>query len=139
MSHGHGHAAGEGASEQSVAAGYELNDAKARPLVLSTIAVFVLLALSFALVAGLLLVAGANVSDASNLVQATSVQVPPEPRVEQNPNVDGDRIVGEATERLESYGWVQRRDERAFIPIERSKELLLEQGVNPFGTADQEE
>jgi hypothetical protein len=133
MSHGYGHAAGEGASEESIAAGYELNDTRARPLIYSTIGVFVLLILSFALIAGLLFVTGANPADTSNLVQATSVQLPPEPRVEQNPNVDGDRIVGEAAERLETYGWVQQRDGRAHIPIERSMELLLEQGVNPFG------
>lgn len=137
MSHGHGHAAGEGASKESIAAGYELNDTRARPLIISTIGVFALLALSFALIAGLLFVAGVNPGDTSNTVQVTSVQLPPEPRIEQNPNIDSDRIVSEAAERLESYGWVQQRDERAYIPIERSKELLLEKGVAPFGEPGQ--
>lgn len=134
MSHGHGHAAGEGASEESVAAGYEVADARQRPLVLATIGVFALIALSFVFIAGMLLVVGGQPGDASNNLADTSVQLPPEPRLEQNPQIDGDRIVSEAVERLEGYGWVQQRDGIAHVPVERSMELLVEQGINPFGT-----
>jgi hypothetical protein len=133
MSHGHGHAAAEGASEESIAAGYELADSRARPLVIATIGVFVLIALSYVFIAGLLFVAGSPVGETSNTLAATSVQLPPEPRLEQNPLTDGDRLVNEATERVESFGWVQQRDGIAHIPIERSMELLVERGVNPFG------
>lgn len=137
MSHGHGHAAGEGASQESVRAGYELGDARARPLVLATAGVFVLLLLSFALIAGLLFIAGASPIDVSNRVEETSVQAPPEPRIEQNPYIDGERLLEEATMQLETYGWVQKRDSRAHIPIERAKELLVQQGINPFGQPEQ--
>lgn len=133
MSHGHGHAA-EGASEESIAAGYEVNDAKARPLVFATGAVFALIALAFVLIAGLLFVAGGSPSDASNRLQATAEQLPPEPRLEQNPNIDGDRIVTEAAQQLEGYGWVQQNNGRAHIPIERAEELLLQKGIAPFGS-----
>lgn len=132
MSHGHGHAA-EGASEESIAVGYEVGDAKARPLVIATVAVFALIALSFVLIAGMLFVAGGQPFDSANRLEATSVQLPPEPRLEQNPNVDGERIEREAAELLEGYGWVAQRDGRAHIPIERSMELLVERGVAPFG------
>lgn len=138
MSHGHGHAAGEGASQESIDAGYELNDTRARPLVIATAAVFILLFVSFALIAGLLFLTGASPADLSNSVQETSVQLPPEPRIEQNPYADSERIVREANELLETYGWVQERDSRAHIPIERAKELLLEQGVAPFGQPEAE-
>lgn len=136
MSHGHGHGTGEGASEESIAAGYELKDTNPRPLIFATAGVFALLALSFVLIAGLLFVTGGNPTDTSNLVEETSVQLPPEPRLEQNPNIDGDRIVLESARQLEGYGWVQQRDGRARIPIERSMELLVERGVNPFGTGE---
>lgn len=136
MSHGHGsgHAAGEGASEESIAAGYELADSRARPLVIAAIGVFVLLALSFVFIAGLMFLAGGNPGDSGNTLADTSVQLPPEPRLEQNPERDGTRIVAEATERVEGYGWVQQRDGIAHIPIERSMELLLEKGIRPFET-----
>jgi len=133
MSHGHGHAAGEGASKESVAAGYEVVDARRRPLVLAVIGVFALIALSFVVTAGLLFVAGSQVGDGSNALAVTSVQLPPAPRLEQNPELDGTRIESEATERLEGYGWVQQRDGIAHIPIKRSMELLVERGINPFG------
>lgn len=132
MSHGHGHAA-EGASEESIAAGYEVNDAKARPLVIATVGVFALIALAFVLIAGMLFVAGGQPGDTSHLLQENPVQLPPEPRLEGNPNIDGDRIVREAAQQLESYGWVAQRDGRAHIPVERSMELLIERGVAPFG------
>jgi hypothetical protein len=136
MSHGHGHAAGEGASEESIRAGYELADSRARPLVLATVGVFVLIALSFIFIAGLMFVAGGNPGDSGNTLSATSVQLPPEPRIEQNAEADGDRLTAEAIERVETYGWVQQRDGIAHIPIERSMELLVEQGIAPFGAEE---
>jgi hypothetical protein len=136
--HGHGHAAGEGASPESIATGYELADVKARPLVYSTIGVFIVLFLSFALIAGMLVIAGNSPGDLSNTLDPTevAVQLPPEPRLEQNPDLDGTRIVLEANERLETYGWVQQGDGLAHIPVERSMELLLERGINPFGEGE---
>ncbi len=130
----HGHAAAEGASDESIAAGYELNDTNPRPLVISTVVVFAMLAFAFILIAGILFVVGQPVGDASHTLRPTSSQLPPEPRLEQNPNVDGERIVNEATTRLETYGWVRQQDGIAHIPIERSMELLLEQGITPFNT-----
>jgi hypothetical protein len=133
--HGHGHAAGEGASEESIAAGYEVADTHARPLVVTTIAIFVAIFLAYALMAGLLFIAGNAPGDSSNAMNPTDVaiQLPPEPRLEQNPQVDSARLIAEATDRLEHYGWVAQRDGIAHIPVERSMELLLEKGVNPFG------
>lgn len=133
--HGHGHAAGEGASEQSVAAGYELADTRVRPLIITTVAIFIVIFLAFVLMAGLLFIAGNAPTDTSNAMNPTdiAIQLPPEPRLEQNPEIDGNRLIAEATAQLEGYGWVAQRDGIAHIPIERSMELLLEQGVNPFG------
>jgi hypothetical protein len=133
MSHGHGHGEAEGASEESVVAGYELKDTNPRPLVFATVGVFVLLFLSFALIGGLLFVTGGQPGDLSNSLLETPEQLPPEPRLEQNPNIDGDRIVSEAARLLESYGPVTGAEGRAHIPINRSMELLLEQGITPFG------
>lgn len=136
--HGHGHASGEGASPESVAARFELSDARARPLVIGTIGIFVLIIASFGLIAGLLFITQ-GAADSGNSPPSTAevqAQLPPEPRLEQNPQVDGDRLINEARTRLEGYGWVNERAGTAHIPIERAKELLLEKGVNGVGAPE---
>lgn len=133
MSHGHGHGhGGEGASPESVKAGYELGDVRGRPLIIGTIAIFALIFFSYAVMAGLVFISGGNLSDTSYVLEETPQQLPPEPRIEGNPNVDGDRIVREAVEQLEGYGWVDQRRGTAHIPIERAMELLVEKGIDPF-------
>jgi hypothetical protein len=113
------------------AAGHELSDARVRPLVWSGLALAILMLLAFAVIAILLFGVGQAPADTSNSVPegaAVEQQLPPAPRLEQNPNVDGNRIITQQTERLESYGWVNERSGTAHIPIERAMELLLEQG-----------
>lgn len=133
--HGHGHG-GEGASAESVAAGFEVADWQMRPVVILTVATIGILILAFIAMAGLLLVSGGTVGDTSNAVSPTSeARLPPEPRLEQNPNVDGERLIAEATALLESYGWANQGAGTAHVPIERAMELLLEQGINPFPAA----
>lgn len=132
--HGHGHG-GEGASAESVAKGFEVSDWQSRPVVVLTIATFAIMFLAFAVMAALVFVTGGELGDTSHTLTATGeaeAQLPPEPRLEQNPNVDGERIITEAAERLESVGWADQGAGTAHIPIERAKELLVERGVNAF-------
>ncbi len=132
MAH-HGHEPTPGAAAESVAAGYELADIpSSRPIVLFVVAVFGLLVFAFLLGVVLVSIPGAQVRDTSHAVDVDSPQAPPGPRIEADPSVDGERIVREATERLESYGWVNQRQGIAHVPIERAMELLLEKGVRPF-------
>ena len=136
-SHGHGHG-GEGASPESVALGFELADWRARPVLIIILATFAILVLAFIVMAGLIFVTGGSIGDTSHTLTATGeaqAQLPPEPRLEQNPNVDAERILAEAVERLETYGWENQGQGTAHVPIERAMELLLEKGVNPFGAA----
>jgi hypothetical protein len=135
--HGHGHA-GEGASAESVKQGFELSDWQTRPVVMMIVATLGSLALGFIVIAILLFATGGSIGDTSHTLSPTGevqAQLPPEPRLEQNPYLDGERMIAEATERLESYGWVNKGQGSAHIPIERAKELLLERGVSPFGSA----
>lgn len=132
--HGHGHG-GEGASAESVASGFELSDWHARPVIVLTAATFAILALAFIGVAAMILVTGGNVGDTGHTLSPTGEarsQLPPEPRLEQNPNVDGERIVVAAAERLATAGWADQAAGTAHIPIERAKELLLVRGITPF-------
>lgn len=132
--HGHGHG-GEGASAESVASGYEVSDWQARPVIVLTVATFTILILTFIGIAGLIFVTGGAVGDTSHTLSPTgeaNAQLPPEPRLEQNPNVDGERIVVAAAERLATAGWSDQAAGTAHIPIERAKELLLARGIDPF-------
>ncbi|MCS6886991.1 MAG: hypothetical protein NZQ09_02180 [Chloroflexus sp.] len=131
MSHAHVHS--EGPSAESLALNHEVSDVRSRPIVWGIVIVFGVLVLSFVLMGIVLAMAAGSITDTSNTLsndEVTQLQLPPAPRLEQNPRVEGDRIIAEATERLESYGWVNERAGRAHIPIERAMELLLEHGLD---------
>jgi hypothetical protein len=132
-SHGHGHDGGP-ASPESVAIGHELKDVRVRPLVFSIVGVFILLFASFGLVFGIMAFAGDGIQDVGNQLNPTAIQaqLPPGPLLEQNPRGNTDAIIAEQNAQLTSYGWVNERAGTARIPIDRAKELLLEQGVDPF-------
>ncbi|OAN38250.1 hypothetical protein A6A03_05005 [Chloroflexus islandicus] len=129
----HAHAQSEGPSAESLALNHEVSDARAQPVIWGVVMVAGTMVLAFVLAMVLLVVWVGPVADQSNTLsndEVTQLQLPPAPRLEQNPRVDGDRIIAEATERLESYGWVNERAGRAHIPIERAMELLLEHGLD---------
>lgn len=131
MSHAHAHS--EGPSAESLALNHEVSDARTQPVIWGVVMVAVTMVLAFVLAMVLLVVWVGPVADQSNTLlndEMTQLQLPPAPRLEQNPRVDGDRIIAEATERLESYGWVNERAGKAHIPIERAMELLLEHGLD---------
>ncbi|NTW97753.1 MAG: hypothetical protein HGB28_04300 [Oscillochloris sp.] len=131
-SHGHGH--GEtGADPQSVAAGHELKDANVSPLALSAFGLLALLAFSFIFIVVLMSVSGISLNQTGNTLPDAAVsqlQLPPAPRLEQNPTLDGNQIVVDATTRLSGYGWVDQQAGTAHIPISRAMELLLERGLD---------
>lgn len=136
--HGHGHGHGPGQSAEDLAlsqsAGHEVSDARTGILVYGAVGVFILIIASVAAMALLATLLGAGVADVSPVLEddpASLQQLPPEPRLEQNPEVNGNRIVEEATQQLESYGWVNRNQGAARIPIERAMELIVERGVGP--------
>lgn len=132
-SHGHGHDGGP-ASPESVAIGHEINDVRVRPLIYSIVGVFVLLLGTFAVVFGALTLAGNGITDVGNQLDPTAIQaqLPPGPLLEQNPDEYTDAIIAEQNAQLAGYGWVNERAGTAHIPIERAKDLLLEQGVDLF-------
>lgn len=131
MSHAHAHS--EGPSAESLALNHEVSDARSTPVIWGLVIVFGTLLLAFVLMGLVLALTAGSITDASNTLrndEVTQLQLPPAPRLEQNPRIDGDRIITEAKERLESYGWVNERAGRAHIPIERAMELLIEHGLD---------
>ncbi|EFO79468.1 hypothetical protein OSCT_2594 [Oscillochloris trichoides DG-6] len=122
-----------GADPQSVAAGHELQDANVSPLAFSVVGLFGVLVGAFIFIAVLMGLFGSNPTETGNaLPEPTAIQqqLPPAPRLEQNPLVDGTQIMTTAQQRLSSYGWVDEAAGTAHIPIDRAMELLLERGID---------
>jgi hypothetical protein len=52
--------------------------------------------------------------------------VPPEPRLQVNPQADLQEYLQNQREALTSYGWISRPEGRVRIPIDRAMELVVE-------------
>ena len=129
------HQSQEGAAPESIASGFELSDWKWRPVIILVAATFITLLVTYLAMAALIVISRSSLADSSHeLTTQDPALLPPGPLIEQNPNAESDRMLIEAHEQLEGYGWVDRRAGLAHIPIDRAKELLLEQGVNPFAS-----
>ena len=129
------HQSQEGAAPESIASGFELSDWKWRPVIILVAATFITLLVTYLAMAALVAISRSSLADSSHeLTTQDPALLPPGPLIEQNPNAESDRMLIEAHEQLEGYGWVDRRAGLAHIPIDRAKELLLEQGVNPFAS-----
>jgi hypothetical protein len=65
--------------------------------------------------------------------------LPPEPRLEEHPGEDLERLRGEEARRLESYGWIDREKKVLRMPIDRAIDQVLRRGVparSPSRSAD---
>jgi len=62
---------------------------------------------------------------------AGRTQVPPEPRLQQNPRRDLEGLRRYENGRLESYNWTDRANNAVSIPIERAMQLTLQRGIPP--------
>jgi hypothetical protein len=65
----------------------------------------------------------------SPLVDRTQPRMPPEPRLQTTPELDLQAYLAEEHRRVASYGWVDEQQGIVHIPVDRSMELLLEQGL----------
>jgi len=133
---GHGHGPGQTPEDfaRSQAVGHEVSDARTGALAYAGMGIFVLMFASFIAVIILVSFLGTGVLDDGHVLAdnpASQQQLPPEPRLEQNPEINGNRIIEDATAQLESYGWINRNAGSAHIPIDRAMELIVERGVGP--------
>jgi hypothetical protein len=56
-------------------------------------------------------------------------ETPPEPRLQDDPRTDLARLRREEDRRLTSYGWANRKEGRAHLPIDRAIDILAERGL----------
>lgn len=112
---------------QSKEDGFEHQDASVKGLVIVGLAIFAVLALSGAGVAGLLWWYHQQPVKPTTALER-QVQLPPEPRLEIDPRASGNAVLERARAQLEHYGWVDREAGLAHIPIGRGMALLAERG-----------
>jgi hypothetical protein len=65
--------------------------------------------------------------------------LPPEPRLQENPGEDLERLRREESRRLETYGWIDREKKVLRMPVDRAMDLVIRRGVParaPARTAD---
>jgi hypothetical protein len=100
---------------------YEPRDVPPRGVVLGLLGLFGLIAVAALVVAGLfqLWPAAPPAPAAPNV---------PAPRLESHEGQDRPAIDAAAQAKLQGYGWTDRANGRAHIPIERAMELQVQQG-----------
>jgi hypothetical protein len=54
--------------------------------------------------------------------------LPPEPRLEATPQVDGLRYRAQAERQAHSYGWVDQQQGIVHIPVQQAQKIILEKG-----------
>jgi hypothetical protein len=88
--------------------------------------------------------APARLAQPPSYTTAPNVQLPPQPRFEENPGANLEAIRAREDSLLNSYGWVDQNAGTVRVPINRAMELLVERGFpvrpedanNTFDDAD---
>jgi len=111
--------------------GYELSDARTRPVVFSGLAMLGLMIVVFLLMIGVLgyLTSAREKSSTPRSPLAPSRQLPPGPRLQVNPEAEWHLFKANEDSVLNSYGWVQRDAGVVRIPIEEAMEKVLRHGL----------
>lgn len=120
--------------------GYERTDVRLRPIAVLTLILVVASIVSF--------VAAVVMFDALESREAAADKpvsplaepnpLPPDPRLQQVPQLDLNAYERRNRERLESYQWIDRDGGVVRIPVERAMELLIERGITPVEPGSQE-
>jgi hypothetical protein len=128
-------------SESAHNTGHEQRDVTARLIAWAGVGLLVLALFTFVAMAGVLGLLGereARLSPpASPLAADYGLQIPPEPRLQDNPVADLEALRAEEDFLLHGYAWVDRDTGTVRIPIERAIELLAETQAASHGANHQ--
>lgn len=128
-------------SEESIREGYEVRDVNIRVLLwlgaaVAGVIVVVLVVLQL-LTSGLESSAERRDPELSPLSQTAPTSAAP--RLQDTPVRDYQEFRRQQEESLNSYGWIDRKEETVRLPIARAKELILEEGLpEPQGESSKE-
>ncbi|MFN0007842.1 MAG: hypothetical protein ACKVXR_08030 [Planctomycetota bacterium] len=111
--------------------GYQPYEERVRPVVIFTL----VLTVGTLAVLGLMKLAHDSfekeIREASKPIHplAAERETPPEPRLQANPAIDLDAFRARESDRLSTYGWVDRQAGVVHVPIERAMELVAKDGL----------
>lgn len=111
--------------------GYETSDASIKGIALSAIGLFVVIAVSLVIVYGIVQYMDNKKVQADEPVSPLAVdvrQLPPEPRLQVDPEVDLARYKAREDSLLHSEGWISKDSGIARIPVDVAMKLALERG-----------
>jgi hypothetical protein len=114
---------------------HEDRDIVLRPVVIAGLGLLVVLVLTAAAMFGLFHVLEreeARLSPPANpLAAAEGPRLPPEPRLQAHPFKDLEALRAAETERLTTYGWVDKSAGTVRIPVARAIEILAQRAGDP--------
>jgi len=110
------------------AVGYEARDVAPRHIFYAAGSLFVGVAVSIGLVAGLLVVLDRARHGPPATALETTPLAPPLPRLEIDGRADRSAIEADAQRKLDGYAWVDRSAGTVRIPIARAMQLLAARG-----------
>ena len=109
---------------------YEERDVAFRPIAVAAVFLVLLSATTIGLMYGLdraLIARQTRDSAPASPLAHYGPQVPPAPRLQENPRRDLANLRERERTLLESYGWVDRRAGRVRIPVDRAMTLMAEE------------
>ena len=111
---------------------YEERDVAIRPIALTGLALFAIIAAAFVIVrfvdTGLTERLAARSEPASPLAATYGEKEPPAPRLQSDPRGDLATLRARETAQLEGYGCVDKQAGRVYIPVDRAMALVAEDG-----------
>ncbi len=117
--------------------GTEGTDVRLRPILVFSIGLVVTIIVAYLIVTVLFRVFTSQATDRDTAAgvpeaqqqAATEDRLPPEPRIQVNPEADLKALRQREDAQLNSYGWVDQQAGTVHIPIEQAMKLVLEQGL----------
>jgi hypothetical protein len=111
---------------------YEERDVAIRPIALTGVALFAIIAATFVIVrfldTGLSDRLAARSEPASPLAATYGDKAPPAPRLQTDPRGDLAALHAREAKQLDNYGWLDKQAGRVHIPVDRAMQLLAEDG-----------
>ncbi len=113
------------------ATGHETKDASILGIVLTGLGLVIAAAIAFSIVYGIfqfLSTQPVTTAPPNPMAETSVQQFPPEPRVEEHPDVEIKDLHAKEDSLLSSYGWTDKTAGVVRIPIDRAMDLELQRG-----------